>query len=64
MYDNNVLVEVYIRGPQGPGGGEGSFVEIAPTLPGAVFWGVFETGSEPTPPVDGKVHYGFRIPSQ
>lgn len=27
----------------------------------AVFWGVFEEGSEPTPPADGKVHFGFRM---
>jgi hypothetical protein len=28
---------------------------------GAVFWGVFEEGSEPTPPDDGQVHWGFRV---
>jgi len=25
------------------------------------FWGVFAVGSEPTPPADGKVHWGFRV---
>lgn len=28
---------------------------------GAVFWGVWQDGSDPTPPNDGKVHWGFRI---
>lgn len=27
---------------------------------GAVFWGVWEVGSDPIPPNDGKVHWGFR----
>ena len=27
----------------------------------ATFWGVFAVGSEPTPPADGKVHWGFRV---
>jgi hypothetical protein len=28
---------------------------------GAVFWGVWSAGNDPTPPNDGKVHWGFRV---
>lgn len=29
----------------------------------SAFWGRFEIGSEPTPPADGRVHWGFRTPA-
>lgn len=35
-------------------------IGIGPGVPGATFWGVFTEGDEPTPPNDGKIHYGFR----
>ena len=41
----------------------GSGVDLADGVSPTVFWGVFAEGSEPTPPNDGKIHYGFRTPA-
>ena len=36
-------------------------VALGDGVESATFWGVFTEGSEPTPPNDGGVHYGFRV---
>lgn len=40
---------------------EGTGAVLDGTLEGSTFWGVFTVGNEPTPPNDGRVHWGFRV---